>query len=305
MIEATLFVLAALGYLVAGGLVIRRVPRNAVGWILAAIGGLLAMAAATEHALVENLWLPAMVTIALPLVFPDGRPFWRWVAWIGAGGVVLGTLDVLDTINTVLLTVAAIGAAVSLIVRLRRSHGAERQQVKWFAYIAGLIVIALIAATASDLGGVFAVVGPPAGLILLLLIGFGIPFATGVAVLRHRLYDIDVVIKRTLVYTALTVTLAVAYLASVLLLQLILSPSSDVAIAASTLAVAALFRPARKRIQALVDRRFYRSSYDARRTVETFAARLRDDVTLDALDAELRAVVRETMQPAHVTLWVR
>ncbi len=231
MIESILFMVAALVYLVTGWLVIARVPRNAVGWILAATGGLLAIAAWTEYEFIENLWLPAPVAIALPLVFPDGRPFWRWVAWTGGAGLVLGTLDVLDLVNTLLLTVAAIGAAVSVIVRLRRSRGVERQQVKWFAYVAGLFVIALIFATAAELGGIFDVIGPLAGLVMLLLIGFGIPIATGFAVLRYRLYEIDVVIKRTLVYSTLTVTLAVAYLASVLLLQLVLSPSSDLAIA--------------------------------------------------------------------------
>ena len=147
-----------------------------------------------------------------------------------------------------------------MVVRFRRSRGVERQQVKWFAYIAGLSLVDLLIGAAVDLNDEWGDdVVLLTGLIFVLLVGFGLPLATAFAVLRHRLYDIDVVIKRTLVYSALTVTLAVAYLASVLLLQLILSPSSDVAIAASTLAAAALFRPARARIQALVDRRFYRS----------------------------------------------
>jgi amino acid transporter len=191
---------------------------------------------------------------------------------------------------------SALAAIGSIVVRFRRSRGVERQQLKWVTAAAALLLL-LLPVSGETLG--FAA----------LLLGFlVIAVAVAVAMLRYRLYDIDVVINRALVYGALTATLAAAYLAVVLLLQLALGPLTEdngLAIAGSTLGVAALFRPARARIQHAVDRRFYRRKYDAAQTVERFGARLRDEVELDSLSAELRGVVAETMQPAHVSLWVR
>jgi hypothetical protein len=192
-------------------------------------------------------------------------------------------------------------AAASLVIRFRRSRGEERQQLKWVTAAAALFVVIFV--TPSD-----QIAGDDVGFATLLVGLLIIAGAVAIAMLRYRLYDIDVVINRTLVYGALTATLAAAYLGGVLLLQLALRPlteSSNLAIAGSTLAVAALFRPARSRIQHAVDRRFYRRKYDAQRTLEAFSARLRDQVDLGALNSELSAVVTETLQPAHVSLWLR
>jgi hypothetical protein len=244
-------------------------------------------------------------------VAPVDNPF-------GIGGVMADVWPVMSRAGDALAGIAFVLAAASLVVRFRRSRGVERQQLKWFAYVGVLAAAGLAVAMTQVLfgtqpgedsgGGWLDVLGAVGWFTALGAFVLGIPIATAMAILRHRLYDIDVVINRTLVYGALTATLAAAYLGSVLLLQLALSPlteDSDLAIAGSTLAVAALFRPARGRIQAAVDRRFYRRRYDAALTLEGFGARLRDELDLDSLAGELNAVVRETMQPTHVSLWIR
>jgi hypothetical protein len=289
------------------------------------------------------LYLPALF---LTLVFPTGRLLsrrWRVVVWLGVSAVAAnivgtafapGVLDIgaersirnplgiggpvgdalpwLFGAGDVLAAGTVVLGALSLVLRLRRSRGRERQQVKWFAYVGILAlvpfsILVLVSLVAGD-------DSPPWNVIviawwsLVALVLAGLPLAIGLAILRHQLYDIDVVIHRTLVYGALTLTLGASYLGSVLLLQLVLNPltqGSDLAVAMSTLAVAALFRPARRRIQLLVDRRFFRRRYDAARTLQAFGSRLRDQLDVDALGNDLQAVVRDTMQPAQVTLWLR
>jgi hypothetical protein len=268
----------------------------------------------------------------LLLLFPTGRlpsPRWRPVAWAACGGLAVsaiglalepGTLESYDVLNPLgvegaevaasggllVMAVAAIASVASLFLRYGRADFKERQQLKWLLWAAGLVGLVIGTVAGTGLAGVepnddVVNAGVSGSLVAL-------PLAIGIAILRHGLFDIDVVINRTLVYGALTATLVVAYLAFVLLLQLALAPlteDNDLAIAGSTLAAAALFRPARARIQALVDRRFYRRKYDAARTIESFGARLRDEVELDSLSADLRDVVGDTMQPAHVSLWLR
>jgi hypothetical protein len=285
-----------------------------------------------------DFWL-LLVGVWIPLLFPDGRLGSRWrrrVAWFGTAVFAAGILTkafgdrVLDTsapgthhnpfalpgaagdllaslvgATEVVYGLAVLGAMAGLVLRLRRSHGIERQQLKWFAYVTGLMLVALMLAAVSLIDEErFETVGGFGWGAFLILAVVGLPVAMGFSILRHRLYDIDVVINRTLVYGALTATLGGTYLALVLLIGLTLG-TSNLAIAVSTLAVAALFRPLRTRIQAAVDRRFYRRRYDAGQTLEAFGARLRDELDLEALGTDLRDVVRDTVQPAHVSLWLR
>ena len=197
-----------------------------------------------------------------------------------------------------------------MVARFRRSRGVERQQMKLFAYvIVVLIGGSVLAGTISDVTGVgwlgeSSFVVSVIGLMCL-------PIAVGIAILRYKLYEIDILINRTLVYGPLTATLALVYFGGVATTQLVFraltgqQQQPQLAIVISTLVIAALFNPLRRRIQAFIDRRFYRNKYDARKTLEAFSTRLRDETDLDALNDELVGVVRETIQPAHVSLWLR
>jgi uncharacterized membrane protein YsdA (DUF1294 family) len=296
-----------------------------------AVPGAAAVAWFASWVLTLNL---ALLT-ALLLLFPDGRPpslRWRWVLWlagIGAGLFVVGALSMWPRRGIGLLQVgggpepigllgilygagfwvalvAVLAAIASLVVRFRHARGVERQQLKWVVYTVVVVVLCLIlfAITPKSIEPSELAVDVVFALLITL-----IPVAMGVAILRYRLYEIDRLINRTLVYGLLTVLLAGVYAGLVLVLGQLSGGVADGtpswAVAGATLAVAAMFQPARRRVQALVDRRFNRRRYDAARTVEVFSARLREQVDLDTLAAELLAVVDQTMQPTRTSLWLR
>jgi hypothetical protein len=300
--------------------------------------GLVARPGALPAAGTVARYAPTLLLAVLPalsfvlLLTPTGSlpsARWRWWAWVTvAAPVVLlvalvvarGSLDPryqaenspLDfrglggallvvnqaTLGVTLLTV--IVAAASLVVRFRRAHGIDRQQLRWVAWAAVLVVLAAIMALASAALGLPEVVSWAVGICVALL-----PLAIGAAILRYRLYDLDRIISRTLAYGLLTLLLGVGYAAVVLGLGQLLGRDSSLVVAAATLAVAAVFQPARRRIQQAVDRRFNRRRHDAAQTIQAFSDRLRDQVDLDTLSAELLAVVEDTMQPNQASLWLR
>jgi hypothetical protein len=287
---------------------------------------------------VGALWVGLVFTLLL-LLFPTGRlpsPRWRPVAWtslasVAAGCAVLAVtpgpmaqapgqpnnplgienaaaaLDRIEALLNVCLALLVLLCAASVVVRFRRAGGMERQQLKWFAYGAGQL--ALLLGSGLGLSGLWKRV--PQGVSdLLFAISFAlIPVAIGIAILRYRLYDIDRLIRRTLVYGLLSALLAVVYAGLVLgsgqLFGQVGAEPPSWAVAGATLAVAALFQPARRRIQQAVDRRFNRRRYDATRTIEAFSTRLRDQVDLDTLTTELLEVVGQTMEPTQASLWLR
>ena len=296
------------------------------------------------------LWVPTVGLLGtyVFLLFPDGRlpsKRWRPLAWLsgvviasGSLGFMLspGPLDMPRGIRNPfgleaapwvavaayailpLLPLCMLASALSLVMRYRRSRGDVRQQIKWIAFAASLVALTyLIAIVALFIhpSEIWFAAGLPLWLDLIeyaaLLSITSVPIAIGFAVLKYRLYDIDIIINRTLVYGSLTATLLAVYFGGVATIQAVFrfltgqEQQPQLAVVVSTLAIAALFNPVRRRIQSFIDRRFYRSKYDARKTLEAFSARLRDETDLQALDRELVGVVRETMQPAHVSLWLR
>ena len=295
------------------------------------------------------LWVPAVGLLGtfVFLLFPNGKlPTRRWRALAWLSGVMIFLVSVgsalapgpLQNLGGVqnpfgvlqpwmmtvfwamlpLLPLCMLASVFSLVLRYRRSRGEERQQIKWIAFAAAVVGLlylnAMIFAFVFPSGAWFQA-GSPLWLDVIgytALLSFTlVPIAVGFAVLKYRLYDIDVIINRALVYGSLTVTLALVYFGGVTLTQALLGTLTgqrelpQLAVVASTLVIAALFNPLRRRIQSFIDRRFYRKKYDARKTLEAFAARLRNETDLDDLSEDLVGVVRETIQPEHATLWLR
>ncbi len=288
-----------------------------------------------------HLWHPALGLLTFSfLLFPHGRlpsPRWRFVAWLSAiscaTALISGMLEheflyeytwpenlsfVKPLFTGLLVEVAAtvfwyssmvilamlFASGASLVLRLRRSVGEERQQLKWVVYSVALLaftvpstILVIIVQSLEGVRVFFSVLFPL------------IPISVGIAIFKYRLYEIDFLINRTLVYGSLTATLVTVYLGGIAVSQRLFvaltGEKSTLAVVASTLVIAALFTPLRHRIQGFIDRRFYRKKYDARKTLEAFSAKLRDETDLEALNNDLVGVVRETMQPAHVSLWLR
>jgi hypothetical protein len=304
---------------------------------------------AAVAALNQWLWVPpvGLLSIYLILLFPDGKlPSRRWrpLAWFSGAVLIMVSLAIAlapgplpdlggvrnpfgleghpwiaDASNVipVLMPLCAVASALGLVLRYRRSGSEEREQIKWIAFAGSFVGLMSLITVFSAL--IFAPLflgasgTQPLWLGVLqdveLLSFAGIPVAVGIAVLRYRLYNIDLLINRALVYASLTATLALVYFGGVVSLQYLFRAltghGSTLAVVVSTLAIAALSSPLRRRIQAFIDRRFYRKKYDARKTLEAFSTKLRDGTDLDALSNDLVGVVREAMQPAHVSLWLR
>jgi hypothetical protein len=287
----------------------------------------------------------ALLTVFLPLLFPTGRLVsarWKPAWWLAIAATVAGALgaafhpgplfnwlegfdvpnplgvaglgglfQMLATVPIGLLLATMLVAAVSLVVRLRRARGDERQQIKWFVYFG--VVLALLFILQFVVNYMLGISSPSFDLAWTLcwsLALIGLPIATGLAILRHRLFDIDVLIRRTLVYGTLTALLAGIYVGLVIGGQAVVQAltaqrgQQPVIIVATTLLVAGLFTPLRSRIQKVIDRRFYRAKYDAKKTLAAFNATVRQEVSLTELHAHLLAVVEQTMRPAQVSLWL-
>jgi len=328
----------ALGFSGAGYPIIRRHAPNPVGWSLMVAGvasGVAVLGTAIPYAgdpngpvlLLMNFWVVSVAALCTAVVlFPTGSPpspwWWAFLALVWGSGALEyfkpsptsgefaflpERLDVLAAPTNVVFQFCLGVQFLALLARWRRSGPVERLQLKWVVYS-----VTLVACTALLVEVAFANLVPVLylpGTFALSLAVVLIPAGMGIAMLRYRLYDIDVVINRTLVYGVLTAMLVLLYVGSVVGLQyafgVFAGGSSQLAVVASTLLIAALFNPSRRRIQTTIDRRFYRRKYDARETLEAFSTRLRDETELERLNAELLSIVHTTMRPEHVSVWLK
>jgi hypothetical protein len=343
--DTVLYATLPLVLAVVGTLIASRQPGNLIGWVLCGLalwGATVELAEAYGYVAAERglrggdvgewliswSWIVDVAAwVVVVLLFPDGRLLgrrWRVAIWASLGGAVLAfvgqalnarqtigfsgdrnpvgvdsrLVDAARPVGIALLIAGLVAAVAASVLRYRGARGVERQQLKWFAY-AGL-VLALVMPLAGAFWYRSVLVQVLAG------VSFNaMPLAIGAAILRYRLYDIDRIVSRTLAWALLTVVLGLAYAGVVLGLGRLLPDSSSLVVAAATLAVAAVFQPVRRRVQAAVDRRFNRHRYDAARTIQAFSGRLREEVDLDTLTAELLTVVDQTMQPDRTTLWLR
>lgn len=342
---------------VVGAAVVRRAPRNPIGWLLCTSAVLISLGVAAQSyaqyvyidahpdaslgplAAWASQWMtiPGFTLFAIVFLrFPNGKllsSHWTFVERLALTGVVAGSLalairpgpleaipsldnpysipglrqvgDIAETVGSAIFGLLLLASILSLVLRFRRSAGVERQQLKWFVFPVALFPFLFML---SQLAGRFDNTEEEFSTFIIVMLGLLlIPIGMGVAMLRYRLYDIDVLINRTLVYGVLTLAVATVYLAFVFVLQALLplETNSDVAVAASTLAAAALFRPLRARLQRVVDRRFYRRKYDAGVTLGDLARRLRNEVDITTLSDDVLAVVGSTIQPMHASLWLR
>jgi hypothetical protein len=328
-------------YPTIGAFVVSHRPKNAVGWVLCGMGFVIEVLAfsrayadyllfAHPGSLIGTImddqatpWTVGptvmMCAVLLVLLFPDGklphRGWWAvvlmavcgaalvnywWVTWPG------GIVEELGRLGGGILLASCVASLIPVIVRLQSAEERERQQLKWFAYGAGVFLGAFfLMFAASEIGG------PWAGFVVIVTGLSAFPVAVGIAILRYRLYDIDILINRTLVYVSLTLMLALVYFGGVTATQALFQTFTNqeqlpqLVVVASTLVIAALFNPLRRRIQSFIDRRFYRRKYDAAKTLDAFSSKLKNETDLESLNNDLVGVVKETMQPAHGSLWLR
>ena len=341
VLTSGILVFAVPAYATVGAVVASLRPKNGVGWLCLAFSLVIVVGswqpedvalmglASWLSTLAWYLTAPPLAVTLLLLIYPEGRlPSGRWwavVAMAVVGGPLSALLEPLryqpgaalaQSIAFFVSLATLLASVVALVLRWRHSSDRKRQQIKLLVYAVAVTVASILVGAASsyvfnDIPGAESYPS-----VLALALGFGgialgIPLAIGVAMLMYNLYDVDLLIKRTLVYGALTAILAGVYFGGVTVTQAVLQASTSqekppqLLIVASTLVIAALFSPLRRRVQYFIDRRFYRSRYDARKTLEAFSTTLRDETNLDALGENLAGVVRETMQPAHASLWLR